>query len=98
MEFVNITDRSLAKHLLQQIRDEAHRFAITGHRAKRDKKQMHSVLEDLPGIGAKRRKSLLTHLGGWQQIKHATIEQLATVPGISASKAKMIYDHLHETK
>ncbi len=98
MEFVNISDKSLAKHLLQQIRDEAHRFAITGHRAKRDKKQMHSVLEDLPRIGAKRRRILLTHLGGWQQIQQATLEQLATVPGISANTAKMIYDHLHGNK
>ena len=98
MGFVNISDKSIAMHLLQQIRDEAHRFAIMGHRVRRDKKQMHSVLEDLPGIGAKRRRSLLTHLGGWQQVREATIEQLATVPGISSAKAKMIFDHLHETK
>jgi len=68
-----------------------------GHRARRDKQQTHSVLEDIPGIGAKRRKSLLTHMGGWQQIAKATVEQLAAVPGISLAKAKMIYNYLHDT-
>lgn len=98
MESVNLSDKSLAKHLLQQIRDEAHRFAIMGHRALRAKEQTSSKLEDLPGIGAKRRKNLLVHFGGWQQIVHATVEQLATVPGISKKQAQMIYDYLNNKK
>lgn len=95
MQDVSLKDKSAAKILLQELRDEAHRFAITGHRAKRSKDQLHSSLEDIPGIGAKRRKNLLTYLGGWQQIKEASIDKLATVPGISKNMAEMIYDYLH---
>lgn len=96
LEYIHISEKSEAKHLLQQIRDEAHRFAIVGHRAKRTKEQTTSILEELPGIGAMRRKNLLIHFGGWQQIALATIDQLATVPGISKAKAQMIYDYLHD--
>lgn len=84
-----------ALHLIQQIRDEAHRFAITGHRQRRDKQRTQSQLEEIPGVGAKRRRELLRHFGSASAVTNASTEELRKIPGISANMARTIYDHLH---
>jgi len=90
-----LSNDSAALLLIQQIRDEAHRFAVAGHRGKRAKKRQKSSLEDIKGLGPKRRRALLTHFGGMQQLTKAGVEDIANVPGISAELAASVYDELH---
>ena len=84
-----------ALHLIQEIRDEAHRFAVSGHRAQRSKTRRTSRLDEIVGIGPQRRKALIAHFGGLQGIAAADIEQLSGVPGISRELAERIFQALH---
>jgi len=86
---------SAALHLIQRVRDEAHRFAITGHRRRRARRYRESVLEVIPGLGPARRRALLTHFGGLQGVIKAAVPDLERVPGVGAALARAIYDHLH---
>lgn len=86
---------SPALHLIQHIRDESHRFAITGHKQRRDKKRKTSTLEDIPGIGANRRRELLRHFGGLHEVRNASISDLGRVNGISQRLAEEIYAFFH---
>lgn len=94
-ETLPVASDSPAIHLVQHIRDESHRFAISGHRNRRQKVKTTSTLESIPGVGAKRRQSLLKYMGGLQGLKKASKDEIANVPGISDELAEIIYDHLH---
>jgi excinuclease ABC subunit C len=84
-----------ALHLIQQIRDEAHRFAVTGHKQARDKSRRKSRLEDIAGVGPTRRRQLLNHFGGLQEVMRASVDDIAKVPGISKKLAQEVYSVLH---
>mgnify|MGYP001812421779 CR=1 FL=1 len=92
---LHLDAESSALHLILQIRDEAHRFAISGHRAQRAKKRTQSPLEDIAGLGPRRRQTLLKHFGGLQGITRAGVEDLARIPGISHKLAQAIYGRFH---
>jgi excinuclease ABC subunit C len=94
-QIVNLSSDSPALHLIQNIRDEAHRFAITGHRQRRAKARSKSVLEEIEGLGAKRRQQLLKQFGGLQEVVRAGVEDIARIKGISKQLAQRIYDALH---
>ena len=92
---LDLEGSSPALHLIQQIRDEAHRFAISGHRLKRGKARRESPLEGIPGVGPRRRQQLLKQFGGLQEVTRAGVEDLCKVPGISRTLAQQIYDTFH---
>jgi excinuclease ABC subunit C len=92
---LDLDSGSPALHLIQQIRDEAHRFAITGHRRQRARARQASPLEGIPGVGPRRRQQLLKQFGGLQEVARAGVEDLHKVPGISRALAQQIYDTFH---
>lgn len=94
-EPVQLAAEHPALHLIQEIRDEAHRFAVSGHRARRSKSRQGSQLDDIAGVGPKRRKVLLAHFGSLQGVRSAGIEQISAVQGISRELAESIYKALH---
>ncbi len=91
---LHLKSDDLALHLIQFVRDEAHRFAITGHRKQRAKARTESPLEHIEGVGPKRRQQLLKHFGGWQALRQASSEEIAAVKGISDALAQRIYREL----
>ena len=94
-QVILLPNHSPALHLIQHIRDEAHRFAITGHRARRGKARVGSILDDIPQVGPGRRRSLIRHFGSAQAVKSASVDEIAKVSGISKTLAQDIYDFLH---
>ena len=95
-EALRLDDDDPALHLIQQVRDEAHRFAITGHRGRRAKARTRSELDDIPGLGPVRRQALLRRFGGMRQLRRASLDELQKVDGLHRELARRVYDHLHE--
>jgi len=104
MELLHVSGWPMARQLppddpallvIQEIRDEAHRFAITGHRARRSKNRQESDLDSITGIGAKRRMALLRAFGGLKGVRDAGLDDLQRVEGIHQELAQRIYDHFH---
>jgi excinuclease ABC subunit C len=93
---LTLPEDSKALHLIQYIRDEAHRFAITAHRKKRQKKRLDSTLEEIEGVGSKRRQALLHRFGGLRELAKAPLEEIAKVQGISERLAKRIFEFFHQ--
>jgi excinuclease ABC subunit C len=94
---VRLPPDSPALHLLQRIRDEAHRFALSYHRLLRRKGTLHSWLDEIPGVGSKRKKALLEHFGSRERLRTASLEELQAVPGISAALARIIFRSLRSS-
>ena len=92
---IDMNGQDPAKFLVQSIRDEAHRFAITGHRAKKRKQLLQSDLESIEGIGPSKKRNLLTQFGGMQEVKRASVEDLLSVDGINKNLAKKIFNHFN---
>jgi excinuclease ABC subunit C len=92
---VTLEPHSPGLRLIQRIRDEAHRFAIAGHRRRRARRYNESVLEVVPGLGPAKRRALLKHFGGLQGVMRAGVADLTQVAGIGATLARSLYDHLH---
>ncbi|WP_298397101.1 excinuclease ABC subunit UvrC [uncultured Azonexus sp.] len=92
---LNLPSDHPALHLIQEVRDEAHRFAITGHRGQRAKSRKTSTLESLPGVGPARRKALIARFGGLAGVREASVDQLAEIPGIGRELAEKIHSALH---
>ncbi len=95
-EALRLDDDDPALHLIQQVRDESHRFAITGHRGRRGKARTRSELDDIPGLGPVRKQNLLRRFGGVRQLRRASLEELQKVDGLHRALARRVYDHLHE--
>jgi excinuclease ABC subunit C len=92
---ISLEADSAALHFIQRVRDEAHRFAITGHRRRRARRYRESILETIPGLGPARRRRLLTHFGGLQGVLRAGVGDLEQVSGVGGAMARAIYEHLH---
>jgi len=93
---IPIEKDSEAFRLITRIQDEAHRFAIEYHRSLRSKNQIHSVLDEIEGIGPARRKALMKHFMGVEKIKEATVEELAEVSSMNEKSAQAVYDFFHK--
>jgi len=93
-ESVRLPERSQGLYLLQRVRDEAHRFANEGHRKRRSRVGVASILDGVPGVGPKRRQTLLTHFGSLEDLRRATAEEIGSVPGIPIDVAESIKAHL----
>jgi excinuclease ABC subunit C len=95
---IKLPPRDPALYFVQRLRDEAHRFAIGAHRAKRKRDMAKSPLDEIPGIGPSRKRALLHHFGTMKAIQRAALEDLMRTPGVNAATARAVYDFFHEGK